>query len=96
MRIYTNKSLLFINGDERKKVKNFEMTDVPGWVKDTPLFELAKSDGTLTVIESKEQQVAAENGDLKKTGKNGNKGKGGNDESEEVKPEEVKKDEKSK
>lgn len=91
MRIYSNKSLLFINGDERVKVKNFEMTDVPDWVKDTPLFKLAKADGTLTIIESKEQTIAAENGDLKKTGKNGNKGKGGNDESEEVK-----KDEKSK
>ncbi|HIG0358875.1 TPA: hypothetical protein ACX96Z_000438 [Clostridium sporogenes] len=88
MRIYSNKSLLFINGDERVKVKNFEMTNVPDWVEDTPLFLLAKSDGTLTVIESKEQTIAAENGDLKKTGKN--KGKGGNDESEEVKQDEKK------
>ncbi|EHN17029.1 hypothetical protein [Clostridium sporogenes] len=88
MRIYTNKSLLFINGDERVKVKNFEMTDVPDWVKNTPLFELAKSDGTLTVIESKEQTIAAENGDLKNKGKN--KGKGDNDESEEVKQDEKK------
>lgn len=86
MRIYSNKSLLFINGDERVKVKNFEMTDVPDWVEDTPLFELAKADGTLTVIESREQQVAAENGDLKNKGKN--KAKGGNDESEEVKEDE--------
>lgn len=86
MRIYSNKSLLFINGDERVKVKNFEMTDVPDWVEDTPLFELAKADGTLTVIESREQQVAAENGDLKNKGKN--KAKGGNNESEEVKEDE--------
>lgn len=88
MRIYTNKSLLFINGDERVKVKNFEMTDVPDWVGDTPLFLLAKADGTLTVIESREQQVVAENGDLKNKGKNKNKAKGGNDESEEVKEDE--------
>ncbi|MDU4597185.1 MAG: hypothetical protein E6Y49_04390 [Clostridium sporogenes] len=88
MRIYSNKSLLFINGDERVKVKNFEMTDVPDWVEDTPLFLLAKADGTLTVIESREQQVVAENGDLKNKGKNKNKAKGGNDESEEVKEDE--------
>ncbi|HGG0416099.1 TPA: hypothetical protein ACJFE8_000849 [Clostridium sporogenes] len=88
MRIYSNKSLLFINGDERVKVKNFEMTNVPDWVEDTPLFLLAKSDGTLTVIESKEQTIAAENGDLKNKGKNKNKAKGGNDESEEVKEDE--------
>ncbi|EPS56765.1 TPA: hypothetical protein ACXDAY_003470 [Clostridium botulinum] len=88
MRIYSNKSLLFINGDERVKVKNFEMTDVPDWVEDTPLFELAKSDGTLTVIESREQQVAAENGDLKNKGKNKNKEKGSNNESEETKTDE--------
>ncbi|KIN80945.1 hypothetical protein [Clostridium botulinum] len=86
MRIYSNKSLLFINGDERVKVKNFEMTDVPDWVEGTPLFLLAKSDGTLTVIESKEQTIAAENGDLKNKGKN--KAKGGKDESEEVKEDE--------
>ncbi|MBD5572390.1 hypothetical protein [Clostridium botulinum] len=88
MRIYSNKSLLFINGDERKKVKNFEMTDVPDWVEDTPLFKLAKADGTLTVIESREQQVAAENGDLNNKGKNKNKEKGSNNESEEAKTDE--------
>ncbi|MBE1304561.1 hypothetical protein EXM98_04690 [Clostridium botulinum] len=90
MRIYTNKSLLFINGDERVKVKNFEMTDVPDWVGGTPLFLLAKADGTLTVIESREQTIAAENGDLNKASKNKNKNKakGGNDESEEVKEDE--------
>ncbi|MCW6079045.1 hypothetical protein [Clostridium sporogenes] len=86
MRIYSNKSLLFINGDERVKVKNFEMTDVPDWVKDTPLFQLAKFDGTLTVIESKEQTIAAENGDLKNKGKN--KNKGSSNESEEAKTDE--------
>lgn len=75
MRIYTTKTLLFTNGDERIKVKNFEMTDVLDWIKDTSLFDLAKEDGTLTVIESKEQQVSAENGDLKKSGKNKNKSK---------------------
>ncbi len=88
MRIYSNKSLLFINGDERVKVKNFEMTNVPDWVEDTPLFLLAKSDGTLTVIESKEQTIAAENGDLNNKGKNKNKAKGGNNESEEPKTDE--------
>lgn len=75
MRIYANKSLLFINGDEKVKVKNFEMTDVPDWVENTPLFLLAKSDATLTVIESKEQTIAAENGDLKNKGKEDEKSK---------------------
>ncbi|WP_061317448.1 hypothetical protein [Clostridium botulinum] len=93
MRIYSNKALLFINGDERKKVKNFEMTDVPDWVEDTPLFLLAKSDGTLTVIESREQQVAAENGDLNKTGKNKDKN---NTNEVEIETDEKSKDKKSK
>lgn len=93
MRIYSNKSLLFINGDERVKVKNFEITDVPDWVEDTPLFELAKSDGTLTVIESREQQVAAENGDLNKTGKNKDKN---NTNEVEIETDEKSKDKKSK
>ncbi|HID0823820.1 TPA: hypothetical protein ACXDAP_001964 [Clostridium botulinum] len=88
MKIYTNKVLLFKDGDLQHKARNFEIQPAPDWIKDTPLFELAKADGTLTVIESREQQVAAENGDLKNKGKNKNKAKGGNDESEETKTDE--------
>ncbi|KIS22022.1 hypothetical protein [Clostridium botulinum] len=95
MRIYSNKSLLFINGDERVKVKNFEMTDVPDWVEGTPLFLLAKSDGTLTVIESKEQTIAAENGDLNKASKNKNKDNT-KDNTNEAETDEKNKDKKSK
>lgn len=75
MKIYTNKVLLFKDGDSQYKATNFEIQPAPDWIKDTPLFELAKVDGTLTVIESREQQVAAENGDLKNKGKNKNKAK---------------------
>ncbi|WP_027633379.1 hypothetical protein [Clostridium hydrogeniformans] len=82
MRIYTNKSLLFINGDEKIKVKNLEIIDVPEWIENTGLFSLAKSDGTLTVIESKEDKIAAENGDLRKQSKT--KGKANKDEVEEI------------
>ncbi|MBY6798111.1 hypothetical protein HYH85_18025 [Clostridium botulinum] len=73
MKIYTNKVLLFKDGDLEHKATNFEMQPAPDWIKKTSLFELAKADGTLTVIESREQHVAAENGDLNKTGKNKNK-----------------------
>lgn len=90
MKIYTNKVLLFKDGDLQHKATNFEIQPAPDWIKGTPLFELAKADGTLTVIESKEQTIAAENGDLKNKGKNKNKAKGGNDESEEVKQDEKK------
>ncbi|MHB8084049.1 hypothetical protein [Clostridium botulinum] len=86
MKIYTNKVLLFKDGDLQHKATNFEIQPAPDWIKDTPLFKLAKADGTLTVIESKEQTIAAENGDLKNKGKN--KEKGSNNESEEAKTDE--------
>ncbi|NFH34447.1 hypothetical protein FC976_18455 [Clostridium sporogenes] len=91
MKIYTNKVLLFKDGDLQHKAINFEIHPAPDWIKDTPLFELAKADGTLTVIESREQQVAAENGDLKKTGKNKDK-----DNTNEAETDEKNKDKKSK
>lgn len=88
MKIYTNKVLLFKDGDSQHKATNFEIQPAPDWIKGTPLFELAKADGTLTVIESKEQTIAAENGDLKNKSKNKNKEKGSNNESEEAKTDE--------
>lgn len=75
MRIYSTKSLLFIgnNESERFKVKHHDITDAPDWIEKTTTFQLAKEDGALTLIENKEQKVAAENGDLKKLSKNKNK-----------------------
>lgn len=87
MKIHSTKSFLFVHPTEPEKnvrVQNEEIKIVPDWVKDTLLFKLAstpdKNDHVdIFVIETKEQQIEAENGELsleevnkeaKKVGKN--------------------------
>lgn len=63
MRVMATKSLLFTQGEESVTVKNREIKDVPDWVAETMLFKLAQKDNTIQVIENKEQQKKAENGE---------------------------------
>lgn len=61
MRVLATKSLLFTQGEESVTIKNHEIKDVPDWVAETMLFKLAQKDGTIQVIENREQQKEAEN-----------------------------------
>jgi hypothetical protein len=80
MKIHSKKTFQFVNpGDETDtfKVQNEAIVTAPDWIANTLLFELAtKSDANgnadIFVIESKEQQIKAENGDLSQAEANKN------------------------
>lgn len=67
MKVYSEKTFLFENGDEKVVVRNKEIKDVPEWVTKTTLFKLAEKDGSIQVLGDNKQQKAAENGELKKS-----------------------------
>lgn len=71
MTLHSLKSLTFDDGNGNKfTVKHLIITpEAPEWIKDTQTFEDALTDGCLTVIDSKEKKIAAENGDLAKASK---------------------------
>ena len=83
MRLYSTKTLLFRNGEENFKLNNLKIDDAPDWVEKTELFNLAKEDGSLTVISNTEQKIAAENGDLEQPKKGKENTKKDNNDTEE-------------
>lgn len=82
MRLFSSKSYTFQDGEEEASIKNQEIKDMPEWIENTLLFELAKKEGSISVIENTEQLKAAENGK-----KINNKSKGKNEKNAEVSPE---------
>lgn len=71
MTLHSTKSLTFDDGNGKKfTIKHLSITpEAPEWIKGTQTFKDAVADGCLTVINSKEKKIAAENGDLAKTNK---------------------------
>ncbi|BDR73337.1 hypothetical protein K144316041_20450 [Clostridium tetani] len=63
MRIRSDKSLLFRGDTENVIIRESEIKDVPDWVVKTDTFKLAEKEGSLLVIETKEQKIKAENED---------------------------------
>lgn len=62
MRIFTKKAFQFEKQNTKPvitKAMNFQ--DVPDWVKDTLLFQLALKDGSVQIIENTKQQKEFEN-----------------------------------
>lgn len=62
MRVYSRKTFLFEDGDEKVIVRNEGIKDIPDWVENTPFFKLAESSGDIEIINSVEKQKVAENG----------------------------------
>lgn len=66
MKIHSTKTLLFKGDDtQRFKINHHGMEVIPDWVKDTTTFKFAVSDGTITIIDDKQKEINALNGDLK-------------------------------
>ncbi|RXI46084.1 hypothetical protein DP145_01730 [Clostridium tetani] len=63
MRIRSDKSLLFRGDTENIIIRKSEIKDVPDWVAKTDTFKLANKEGSILVIETKEQKIKAENED---------------------------------
>ncbi len=61
MRIFAKKAFCFKLAGEIVNIKPMEFKDVPDWVKDTYLFALAKQEGSVEEIVSKEQRLSLEN-----------------------------------
>ena len=63
MRIFSKKAYKFEVADQKAVcVQAQGFADVPDWVKNTKLFQLAKKEGSIQVIETKEKQKEVENG----------------------------------
>lgn len=60
MRVFSVKSFLFVRGEEKVKVRNQEMKDVPDWVAETQLFKLAQIDGNIQILSSKSEEKQVE------------------------------------
>lgn len=60
IRVFAVKSFLFTRGDEKVKVRNQEIAEVPNWAADTQLFKLAKIDGNIQVLSSKSEEKQVE------------------------------------
>lgn len=63
MRIFSKKSLRFHHPKDNQTtatVQNQSFADVPDWVEESSMFKLASQDETVTVIESKKDEIAAE------------------------------------
>lgn len=61
--LYSTKAIL-CKGEENFIVPCHQITSAPEWVEKTDGFKMGIDDGCLTVTDTKETQVAAENGDL--------------------------------
>ena len=66
MRIFAKKAFCFKLAGEIVNIKPMEFKDVPDWVKDTYLFALAKQEGSVEEIVSKEQRLSFENDGITK------------------------------
>jgi hypothetical protein len=75
MRIFSKKHLRFHHpkdSEETVSIQSQSFGDVPDWVADSSMFKLASKDETVTVIESKKDELEAETG-TKKDKKNKDK-----------------------
>lgn len=61
MRIRSDRTFLFKDGNEEITVKAGEIKDVPDWIAKTDLFKLAQKDKTVLVISTKKDKKKAEN-----------------------------------
>ncbi|MFR2889220.1 MAG: hypothetical protein ACLTDM_13605 [Clostridium butyricum] len=69
--VFANKSLLFRNlkTGEEAHVKSKELgRQLPDWIVNDPLFDLAIADGSLTAMTDKNVNKKIENGDFNKPG----------------------------
>lgn len=65
MRIFSKRALRFHHPKDNQEsafVQSQSFADVPDWVEDSAMFKLASQDETVTVIESKKDEIAAEKG----------------------------------
>ncbi|MGO4496415.1 hypothetical protein AB4114_11015 [Paenibacillus sp. 2RAB27] len=65
MKIYSKATLQFDHPTQAEApviVRHESFGAVPDWVKESKMFKLALSDETITVIESKEDEIKAEHG----------------------------------
>lgn len=65
MRIFSNISLQFDHPQQAAEpvvVQHQSFVDVPDWVAESTMFKLALADGSITVIESKQDEVQAQYG----------------------------------
>ena len=62
MRIFTKKAFQFEKQNTKSVItKAMDFQDVPDWVKNTLLFQLALKDGSVQIIENTKQQKEFEN-----------------------------------
>lgn len=66
MRLFSKKSFTFKSGELEATIKNHEIKDMPDWIEKTLLFDLAKKDGSISIIENREQLNAIEKGEKNK------------------------------
>lgn len=61
MRVYSEKTFLFKDRDEKVLVRNKDIIDVPDWIASTDLFKLAEKSGDIQIINSSTKQKEVEN-----------------------------------
>lgn len=76
--VFANKSLLFRNpkGNEEAEIKARDIKQMPDWIVNDPLFELAKADGSITAMDGNKENKKIENGDFITPGSLDNKNSG--------------------
>ncbi|WP_143088426.1 hypothetical protein [Paenibacillus algorifonticola] len=68
MRIFSKAALQFDHPKDfsvKASVRPGEFKDVPDWVEDSVMFKLASKDGTVMLVDSKAQEIAAETPETK-------------------------------
>lgn len=68
--VFANKALLFRNprGNEEAAIKAQDIKQMPDWIVNDPLFNLAKIDGSITAMEGNKESKKIENGDFNTPG----------------------------
>lgn len=68
--VFANKALLFRNprGNEEAAIKAQDIKQMPDWIVNDPLFNLAKTDGSITAMEGNKESKKIENGDFNTPG----------------------------
>lgn len=70
MRVRSDKSFLFKGDNKEEIIKKGEIKDLPDWIEKTDIFNLAKEEGSILVIQSSNDKKKAENNDSLKSAKN--------------------------
>lgn len=66
MVVYSTKSVKFKGDSEKVAIPCHQAVEVPDWVAKTDDFKAAQDDGCLSILKTKKQRTAADNGDLNK------------------------------